>query len=93
MRSDADIKWDNDKTLISPPRRRVTLELALYAMHVGSGGSLLCKSIKAGTVRQYIWDVSTVLRRLGCNQRDFSREDNSNKALAEPISRVLKELE
>jgi hypothetical protein len=62
----------------------MTLQLALFALHLGSGATLLCKAIKAATIRQYLADVSTVLRRLDRDQRDFRRDSDSDTCLAPP---------
>jgi hypothetical protein len=71
----------------------MTLQLALFALHLCSGASFLCKAIKAATTRQYLADVSTVLRRLARLQRDLRRDRDSDTRLAATITTVLKEIE
>jgi hypothetical protein len=88
------MRWGVDDGSGTPwNRRRMTLQLALFALHLGSGATLLCKAIKAATIRQYLADVSTVLRRLDRDQRDFRRDSDSDTRLAPTITAVLKELE
>jgi hypothetical protein len=71
----------------------MNLQLALYASHLGSGGALLCKSVKVGTIQKYLLAIATFLQRHDPQQRDFRRIHNSDKQLALPISAILKELE
>lgn len=88
------MKWGVDDGVGATwDRRRMTLQLALFALHLGSGATLLCKAIKAATIRQYLADVGTVLRRLDRDQRDFRRDRDSDPRLATTITAVLKELE
>jgi hypothetical protein len=88
------MKWDaDDISGATLPRRRLTLQLAIFAMHLGSGGSLLCKAIKAATIKNYLFDVSKVLRQLDPEQRDFRKDHNSDKSFADPVRLVFKELE
>jgi hypothetical protein len=89
-----DMKWDvDDGADITWERRRMTLQLALFALHLCSGASFLCNAIKAATIRQYLADVSTVLRRLDRLQRDFHRDRDSDTRLSTTITAVLKEIE
>jgi hypothetical protein len=55
------MKWTDDLTGAKLPRRHLTLQLALYAMHLGNGGSLLCCTIKAGTIAKYLQAVGNFL--------------------------------
>jgi hypothetical protein len=83
-----DMKWTDDLTGAKLPRRRLTLQLALYAMHLGIGGSLLC-----GTIAKYLQAVGNFLQRLHPKQIDPRRVHDTDKQLAPPIKAMLTELE
>jgi hypothetical protein len=87
------MKWTDDLTGTQLPRRRLTLQLALYAMHLGNGGTLLCCTIKAGTIAKYLQAVVNFLQRLHPEQIDPRRVHDADKQLAPPIKAVLTELE
>jgi hypothetical protein len=87
------MKWTDDISCASLDRRRVQLQLALYAMHLGSAHTLLSKSIKCATIKNYIFDVASFLRRFDANQRDFRRDHDSDKHFAAPLTKVFTELE
>ena len=47
---------------LSPDRRAA--QLALYALHLASGHSLQCRTLKAATVSKYIFDVASMITPL-----------------------------
>jgi hypothetical protein len=75
------------------PHQRLTLQLALYAMQLGNGGSLLCCTTKAGTITKYLKSVGSFLQHLRPNQLDPRHVHDANKQLAPPIKAVLTKLE
>jgi hypothetical protein len=87
------MKWMDDLTGAQLPRRRLTLQLALYAMHLGNGGTLLCCTIKAGTIAKYLQAVGNFLQCLHPEQINPRRVHDADKQLAPPIKAVLTELE
>jgi hypothetical protein len=58
------MKWMDDLTGATLPRCHLSLQLTLYAMHLGNGGSLLCCMIKAGTNAKYLQAVENFLQHL-----------------------------
>jgi hypothetical protein len=58
------MKWMDDLTGATLPCRRLSLQVVLYAMHLGNGGSHLCCMIKAGTNAKYLQAVENFLQHL-----------------------------
>ena len=85
--------WDDDLTLASVPRRRGTLQLAMYAWHLGSGNSLKCKSIKVDTIKKYILDVARFLALFGPRDIDYRKDNNAEKSFSRVLQSVYDELE
>ena len=86
------MNWHDDFTLEAAPRRRGTIQLALYAQHLATGNSMLCRSIKADTVSQYLLAVATFLALFGPKERDFRKEANADKSLSPLIQGVLDDI-
>jgi hypothetical protein len=83
-----DMKWTDDITGATLSRRRMYLEMACYAMHLGSGSNLVHKAIKAATVRQYLSAVASFLQLFDPLERDYRRVNNSDKFYAPRRSRL-----
>jgi hypothetical protein len=63
-----DMKWTDDRMGASLPHRCLTLQLPLYAMHLGNGDSLNCKMNKSGTITKYMLAVGSLLQHLHPDQ-------------------------
>jgi hypothetical protein len=85
------IKLTDDWTLEKTQIKRCNMQMALYAAHLATGSSLLCKSIKAGTVEKYLLNIAKFLSNF--SNRDVRKEDPTKQALAGPIKSVLTEME
>ena len=88
-----DMNWDDDYTLEnSNDTRRGMLQLAMYAMHVGTGNSLFCKTIKVATVKQYVRAAATFLGLFGDKTRDYRKELPTDTKTAPILNSVFVEL-
>ena len=87
MHLQSDTEGTEDLLLERVPLERCVYQLALYAVHLASGSSIQCKSIKADTIRDYLLDVARFLGR--ANPRDPRKIDQFSRSLAEPINKVL----
>jgi hypothetical protein len=87
------MRWDDDYTLEkSPDPRRGLLQLAMYAMHVGTGQTLLCKTIKVATVKQYVRAAATFLALFGEHTRDYRKNFATDTAISSTLTSVYNEL-
>ena len=84
------MKLHDDLLLERVPLERCNYTLALYAAHLASGSTLLCKSVKSGTIAGYLRDVARFL--VTFNARDPRRTDATQTTNAECISGVLAEV-
>jgi hypothetical protein len=85
------MKLTDDWTLATLPIKRCVMQMALHAAHLATGSSLLCKSIKAATVKKYLLNVAKFLSNF--SRRDVRKEGPTSQGLAEPIKAVLVEME
>lgn len=88
-----DMKWTDDLSCATLSRHRVSLQLASYALHLSSGNSLLCRTLKSSTIKGYVRDVATFLRQCDPQQRDFRRNHDSDKHFSAPLVKVYAEIE
>ena len=87
------MKWDDDLTLEhSVDTRRGLLQLAMYAMHVGTGQTLHCKTIKVATVKQYVRAAATFLALFGDKTRDYRKNYATDTAISSTLVSVYNEL-
>ena len=87
------MRWDDDLTLEkSTDTRRGLLQLAMYAMHVGTGQTLLCKTIKVATVKQYVRAAATFLALFGDNTRDYRKNYATDTNISSTLTSVYNEL-
>jgi hypothetical protein len=85
------MKLTDDWTLVAVSTKRCVMQMALYAAHLATGSSLLCKSIKASTVEKYLLNIARFLSNFA--SRDVRKEGPTSQGLAEPIKAVLIEME
>ena len=83
------MKLDDDWLLEHQPQERANFQLAMYATHLATGSSLLCKTLKASTINSYLLDVATFIGRFRpIDPRHVSAAD---KTIAPPIAKVIAE--
>ena len=73
---------------------RAQLQLAMYAIHLSTGHSIYCKSIKVATIEQYLLAASSFLAHF--SGRDFRRDsptDSFNGVILQSVIRDLKKYE
>jgi hypothetical protein len=91
------MKWQDDLTLEvaleKGNRRRGLLQLCMYALHLGSGCGLFCKTLKVGTIKRYIAAVATFLALFGKARVDFRYEADGDKRMHPLLHDVFAELE
>jgi hypothetical protein len=64
---------------------------AMYAVHLGTGHSLSCQSLKSGTISSYLLDVANFTRLFDPKDRDPRRRSSMEQSLAPCITKVLAE--
>jgi hypothetical protein len=80
----------DDLLLERVPLERCNYTIALYATHLASGSTLLCKFVKSGTIAGYLRDVARFLANF--KARDPRRTDATQTTNAACISGVLAEV-
>jgi hypothetical protein len=72
------------------PQARRNAQMALYAVHLASGGNLYCRAIKAATIGNYLRDVAQFLARFLVV--DVRKVDATQLRLAPVIQSILDEV-
>lgn len=85
------MKWDDDLVLQDAPRERGQLQLAAYAVHLSKGNTLLAKSIKAKTIKEYVFAAASFLA--GFSGIDFRYDHATDKTFGRYLSPVFTDLE
>jgi hypothetical protein len=86
-----DIKWDDDYVLEVSDLRRAHLQLAMYAIHLGSGSTLYCRRIKTATVKKYILNIASFISIF--TNRDPRKSNATDSRLSPVITSVFDELQ
>jgi hypothetical protein len=76
------------------PRCTVTqglLQLAMYAQHLGTGSSLLCRTIKADTIKRYVNAAASLHSLFGPHPYDYRKDSARDNQVSPTISRVYDE--
>ena len=76
--------------LMDQPRERCYTQLSLYCLHLASGHTLFCKSIKAKTVEKYLIDAADMIAPL-CGF-DPRRTESSTSKNAPPLQAIITEI-
>jgi hypothetical protein len=91
------MNWDDDLLLEgnSPDIAiRGQFQLAMYALHLSSGNTIQCKSIKASTVEQYLLAAASFIALFtGVDYRKDSPTDTHMGHILNPVLRDLKKYE
>jgi hypothetical protein len=87
------MNWLDNITLVGVPRRRGTLQLAIYAMHLGTGCTIICRQIKVCTIKKYILDVSHFLQLFDVHSFDFCYDNSGESKFSPVLQKVYDELE
>jgi hypothetical protein len=87
------MKWHKDLTLENAKLRRGQLQLAMYAQHLATGSTLYCRQIRAKTIKLYIKNVAAALALFGPLERDFRKDNPTDKSMCPTLAAVFKELE
>jgi hypothetical protein len=83
------VNGQEDLFLQHASQTRRVWQMGLYAHHLATGSTLLCKSIKSDTIKAYLADVAKFLRpHCGCDPRHLVSGD---KAFAPVIKSVFDE--
>lgn len=59
------MKWTDDLYCQRMDNRRFMLQMAMYCQHLATGSSLLCRTIKVGTIKAYLRNVISFFMRFG----------------------------
>jgi hypothetical protein len=84
------MKLDDDIMLERVSLGQCNFTPALHAAHLASGSTLLCRSVKSGTITGYLRDVARFL--VTFTDRDPRRTDSTQTSNAACISGVLAEV-
>ena len=87
------MKWEDDYTFEDAPPLRGLSQLTMYAQHLGSGDTLLCRSIEEETIKKYILSAAQFLGLFGDQPRDFHKEYPTSTIMAPDLTKVHTELE
>lgn len=85
------LKWFDDPYCLSMDPRRFMLQMSMYAQHLATGSTLLCRSIKVGTVKVYLRQVIGFFMRFGRWKRNPCFAPTSDSYYGE-LKSVLAEL-
>ncbi|MGL4351839.1 MAG: hypothetical protein ACRCT2_14995, partial [Plesiomonas shigelloides] len=69
---------------------RGQFQLAMYALHLSSGNSIYCKSIKVATIEQYLLAASTFLAHF--TGVDFCKDHATHRHMGVILAPVLRDL-
>jgi hypothetical protein len=87
------MKWDDDIFLEKTSNtRRGNLQLSMYAMHLATGSTLLCRQITLKTIKEYVKAAASFIA-LGSRQTDFRKENQTDTQMCQSLQAVYKELE
>ena len=88
------MKWDNLLLEGGTPEvhLRGQYQLAMYAVHLGTGQSIYCRQIKATTVENYLYAVATFLA--GFESFDFRKDEDgqTRSSMGSILRSVLEDL-
>ena len=87
------MKWDDNLLLEGGEpglAERGQLQLAMYAVHLGTGHSIYCKQIKAGTIESYVFAAASFLAQF--TGIDFRKDSQSDSQMGSILAPVFKEL-
>jgi hypothetical protein len=73
------------------PIQHCVWQMALYTVHLATGNSVSCRSIKAATITKYLLSIAKFCAR--SNPRDPRKLEQTNKALAPKIQGVINEVQ
>ena len=87
------MKWDDNLLLEGGTpglAERGQLQLAMYAVHLGTGHSIYCKQIKVATIESYVFAAASFLAQF--TGVDFRKDSPSDTQMGSILSPVYKEL-
>lgn len=89
------MKWTDDLLLCkdTTSQERKNFQMAMYAWHLGTGGSLLCRHITVKSIRTYLQKVAIFLRLFHKEMLDPRFQFPNDKIMAKPINSILAELQ
>jgi hypothetical protein len=89
-----DMKWGDDYLPEDTPEgnRRRLLQLALYAQHLGTGNTIMCRSIKVATVKAYTNAAASLMALFGDHPRDVRKDIPTDAHVSRVLSTVYDEL-
>ncbi len=85
------MKLEGDMALEHLPIQRCVWQMALYTVHLATGHSVSCRSIKAATITKYLLSIAKFCAR--SNPRDPRKLEQTSKALAPEIQGVINEVQ
>ena len=91
------MKWDDNLLLEGDNpglRERGQWQLAMYAVHLGTGHSIYCKQIKVRTIEAYVFAAASFLAQFtGIDFRKDNPSDSHMGSILAPVYRDLRKYE
>ena len=87
------MKWDDDLTLEGGTPEvalRGQFQFAMYALHLSSGHSIYCRSIKSATIEQYVLAAASFIQLF--SGVDFRKDLPTDKHMGHILAPVLRDL-
>ncbi len=86
------MNWDDDLLMERMPHRRKVLQICMYAIHLATGSSLLCRRIKLDTIKACNLDLARLLTRVGDHPVD-PRKTEDQLGFDPMLQAIYKELD
>jgi len=88
------MRWhedDDDYFMLKIPKQRAQSQLAMFALHLSMGNSLYRRTIRLGTIKEY---VNAVAAKTACYRNEDIRKDSpTDQTMGKTLSAVYKELQ
>jgi hypothetical protein len=85
------MKWDTDLAEMHLHPRGGLLQLAMYAQHLGTGSSLICRTIRSDTTKRYVYVAAPFHALLGPHPCDFRKDNAADTKVSKILSAVCNE--
>jgi len=87
------MKWHDDPLMQSMPHRRKVLQICICTAHLATGSTLLCRGVKAGTIKQHTHDVARFIACVGQSCPIDPRKTEDQMSFHPMLSKIFAELE
>ena len=88
-----DMNWFDNIMLVGALCCHGTLQLAIYAMHLGMGCTIICHQVKVCMIKKYVLNVSHFLQLFDAHSFDFCYDNSGESKFSPVLQKVYNELE